>query len=109
MRNKTLSPAAASIYMGVCKHTVLKWLKDGDLKASKLPSGYFRIEPVELISFMKIHQMDVPEDLLGEIPSCIGDRLFGDVVRVIDRLPAHRRQRAYKSMLPYLHGLLEAV
>ncbi len=110
MKHKTLTPKAASTYMGVCKHTVLKWLKSGALKGGKLPeSGYYRIESDDLIEFMQAQGMRVPELLLEELPSCIGDRPFAEIVRVIDSLPVHRRRRAYNSLLPYLKGLAEAI
>ena len=110
MKHKTLSSRGAAEILSVSQQTVLKWLKKGDLKAIKLPgSGYYRIEQLDLIDFMEQRGWVVSEDLRNYVPACLGDRRCGEINRLLDSLPPHRRQRAYNSMVPYLKGLLVAL
>ena len=110
MKHKMLTPRSCARFIGVCQHTVLKWLKNGALKGQKLPgSGYYRIETEDVIGFMEGRGMKIPEGLRDRLSACMGDRRFGEITRLLDGLTYHRRQRAYNSMIRYLEGLEKAL
>lgn len=48
----------------VGRATALRWLNDDKVKHFKLPSGQFRIELEDLITFLKEHSMPIPKNLL---------------------------------------------
>jgi len=51
-------------YCMVSRSTVGRWIRDGELRAMKLPSGRCRISWVNLRDFLKKYNMPVPDEQL---------------------------------------------
>lgn len=51
---------------GVVNQTSINWIKNGHLKAFKTPGGQFRVYPDDLVDFMRLRDMRVPEELLAQ-------------------------------------------
>ena len=45
--------------------TVAAWIDQGHLKGHKTPTGRRRVESVDLMAFLRAHQMPVPSELVG--------------------------------------------
>ena len=54
-----LKPRDAAVYCQVSKSTVLKWIKDGKLKAFRLPGGHYRIDRQDFRSFLERYNMPI--------------------------------------------------
>ncbi len=61
-----LSLGKVAQYCGVTRKTILRWVQDGLIQSFTLPSGHHRVQPEELVRFLRAHDMPVPEDLSGE-------------------------------------------
>jgi len=62
-----LTTGQISILCKVAPKTVAKWIDTGRLKGYKLPSGGDRrAEKTEVLSFMKLHRLPIPQWLIGE-------------------------------------------
>ena len=59
-----LSTGQIARYCRVSKVTVLKWIREGTLRAYTLPGGYHRIEREALKHFLTEHKMPIREDIL---------------------------------------------
>lgn len=55
-------------YCQVSRNTIHNWIRDGKLKAFKLPGGHYRVEKKELLKFLQHYEMPVPDELLAEDP-----------------------------------------
>jgi two-component system response regulator VicR len=51
--NIKLTTGDIATYCQVSKTVVLKWIKDGELKAFQLPGGHFRIDKESFSNFLK--------------------------------------------------------
>ncbi len=51
-------------YCMVSPSTVRRWIKDGKLPAIQLPSGQHRVAVDSFKTFLKRHQIPIPEELL---------------------------------------------
>lgn len=54
---------------GVVNQTAINWIKNGHLKAFKTPGGQFRVYPDDLVEFMKVRNMRIPDELLSQCSS----------------------------------------
>ena len=63
---KTLSTAQAARLLGVSDQSVANWVDAGDLRAGKTPGGHRRIEPKDLVKFLKHQKLRVPTELLSD-------------------------------------------
>jgi len=63
---RPLTTGEAGRYCGVSYNTVSKWIKNGKLKTYRTPGGHYRIRKDDLISFLKKHDIIVPDALLLE-------------------------------------------
>jgi excisionase family DNA binding protein len=52
-RNVRLTSSNIAAYCQVSKSTVLEWIKGGNLKAFRLPSGHYRIDRDDFRDFLK--------------------------------------------------------
>jgi excisionase family DNA binding protein len=63
---KALTTSQVAGYCHVSRMTVLKWIKEGDLKAYRIPSGRYRIPKSDLREFLEHREMPVDEAFFGE-------------------------------------------
>ncbi len=67
MRNqKPLTTGQVAAYCHVSHVTVLKWIKEGRLKAYTIPSGHYRIQKQDFHEFLVQHKMPVEEAFFAE-------------------------------------------
>jgi excisionase family DNA binding protein len=52
-RNVRLTSSNIAAYCQVSKSTVLEWIKSGNLKAFRLPSGHYRVDREDFRNFLK--------------------------------------------------------
>jgi len=57
-----MTPHTVAMYCKVSKGTVLKWIKEGELVAYRLPSGHYRIEREDLKDFLIRYHIPVREE-----------------------------------------------
>jgi len=50
-------------YCMVSRNTVRRWIIDGKLNATKLPSGHFRVSTNDFIAFLEQNDMPLSEEL----------------------------------------------
>ncbi len=61
---KNLTTGEVARYCGVNVRTVIRWIERGRLKAYQLPGrGDNRVRPDDLLDFLQVHDMPVPEEL----------------------------------------------
>jgi excisionase family DNA binding protein len=65
---KSFGAVELAKYCQVSRNTIHNWIRDGKLKAFKLPGGHYRVEKKELLKFLQHYEMPVPDDLLLEEP-----------------------------------------
>jgi excisionase family DNA binding protein len=58
-RNVRLTSSNIADYCQVSKSTVLEWIKSGNLKAFRLPSGHYRVDREDFRDFLK--KWNIPE------------------------------------------------
>ena len=63
--SKVFSALEVANICGVVNQTAINWIKNGWLKAFSTPGGQYRVEPEELIAFMKAKKMRIPPELLS--------------------------------------------
>jgi excisionase family DNA binding protein len=67
MRNqKPLTTGQIAAYCHVSHVTVLKWIKEGRLKAYTIPSGHYRIQKQDFHDFLVQHKMPIDESFFAE-------------------------------------------
>ena len=60
---KFLTTSEAAGICGVAHTTVIRWIRDGKLKAHETPGGHRRINCAELVAFLKQFKIPVPPSL----------------------------------------------
>jgi excisionase family DNA binding protein len=65
-KEKALTTGQVANYCHVSYLTVLKWIREGDLKAYQLPSGHHRIPETGFREFLEQQRMPVDEAFFGE-------------------------------------------
>lgn len=82
-KEKPLTTGQISAYCHVSHVTVLKWIKEGRLKACTIPSGHYRVQRSDFRESLVQHKVPVDETFFSEQATNIVDR-EGDrgVVRV---------------------------
>ena len=63
--NIPLTPRVVAMYCLVSKSTVLKWIRDGELQAFRLPSGHYRIAKEDFRDLLERYDMPIKEELFG--------------------------------------------
>jgi excisionase family DNA binding protein len=63
---KPLTTGQVAAYCHVSHVTVLKWIKEGRLKAYTIPSGHYRIQKQDFHEFLVQHKMPVDEAFFAE-------------------------------------------
>lgn len=66
MRKEFYTTHEASKLCKVYPSTIINWIKEGLLPAYSTAGGHRRIKRDDLINFMKLHNMPLPEELLKE-------------------------------------------
>ncbi|MFQ6042086.1 MAG: response regulator [Candidatus Poribacteria bacterium] len=61
---KPLTTGEAGKYCNVTHVTIIKWIKQGKLKAYRTPGGRYQIQPQDLIEFLYLYKMPIPKELL---------------------------------------------
>ncbi len=70
MINKSLTTGGVAKLCGVNQRTVIRWIERSQLKSYKLPGrGDNRIRPEDLLSFLKSHDMPIPDILRPVTPA----------------------------------------
>ena len=65
---KNLSTFAIAKILHVDPGSVANWIDQGLLTAHRTPGGHRRVNPDNLVSFLKAHQMPVPDELSPDAP-----------------------------------------
>ncbi len=68
MRARFFTSHEVAALVQVSPSAVLRWIDQGLLPAFRTPGGHRRIPAVELLEFLKSHQMPVPGELAQEPP-----------------------------------------
>ena len=63
---KPLTTGQVASYCHVSHVTVLKWIKEGRLKAYTIPSGHYRIQKQDFHDFLVQHKMPIVEAFFAE-------------------------------------------
>lgn len=63
MPGKYFTTFEASRLLGVSLPTIVNWIKAGRLKAHKTPGGHRRIAREDLLHFLRVYEMPIPEEL----------------------------------------------
>lgn len=61
--NKFLTTSEAAKLCGVAHTSIIRWIREGKLKAYETPGGHRRIDQCDLASFMKQYHMPIPGSL----------------------------------------------
>ena len=69
---------------GVVNQTAINWIKSGHLNAYKTPGGQFRVYPDDLVQFMKLREMRVPEELLSQCKNDFEEKRIYKILFVDD-------------------------
>ena len=69
-RAKKLTTFQIANMLGVSDQSVSNWIDAGQLPAERTPGGHRRIEPADLIEFLKKQEMRIPDEL-GVAPTTI--------------------------------------
>jgi excisionase family DNA binding protein len=64
-KEKPLTTGQISAYCHVSYVTVLKWIKEGRLKAYTIPSGHYRVQKSDFHDFLLQYKMPVDEEFFG--------------------------------------------
>lgn len=65
LERQVLTTGEVAKYCGVNPRTVIRWIERGHLKAYHLPGrGDSRVEVHDFLSFLREHEMPIPEELL---------------------------------------------
>jgi excisionase family DNA binding protein len=67
LNEKALTTGQVADYCHVSQATVLKWIKNGDLKAYQIPSGYHRILGSDFREFLEDRGMPIDEAFLAHV------------------------------------------
>jgi len=92
---KPLTTGEAGKYCNVTHVTIIKWIKQGKLKAYRTPGGRFRIQPSDLIEFLHRYEMPVPEELQSKTRILVIDDEPSVVQFIIDALQTENYELAY--------------
>ncbi len=65
---KNLSTFAIAKILHVDPGSVANWIDQGLLTAHRTPGGHRRVNPDNLVAFLKAHQMPVPDELAPDSP-----------------------------------------
>lgn len=60
---KKLSTLHVARLLGVSHQSVANWIDSGKLRAGKTPGGHRRVNPDDLVTFLKKHKLDIPQEL----------------------------------------------
>ncbi len=98
MNERTSPPLTTfeiSRYLRVDFTTVISWCESGKIKAYKTPGGHRRVEPEDLLAFLKQYNMPVPRELESRLKGVLK-------VLIVDDEPAIRRvvRRTLTRILP---------
>lgn len=70
---KPLTTGEAGKYCNVTYVTIIRWIKQGKIKAYKTPGGRYRIQPSDLVEFLRRYEMPVPEELQSKTKILVVD------------------------------------
>jgi excisionase family DNA binding protein len=93
--DKTLTTAQAGRLLGVSDQTIANWVDRGQLQAGRTAGGHRRIEPDDLVAFVKKQKLRVPSELSRTIATILivdDDAGVGEWVSrtVLGRIPQCR-------------------
>lgn len=60
---KKLSTLHVARLLGVSHQSVANWIDSGKLRAGKTPGGHRRVNPEDLVAFLKVQKLDIPPEL----------------------------------------------
>jgi excisionase family DNA binding protein len=66
--NQLLTSAEVGDLLQVNRSSVKNWVDEGRLAAFRTPGGHRRIRAADLVAFLEIHRMPVPQPLATEAP-----------------------------------------
>ncbi|MCP4653726.1 MAG: response regulator [Candidatus Omnitrophica bacterium] len=65
IKKKILGTSDVAKYCDVDRRTVLNWIDEDKIKIHRTPGRHVRIEPDDLVKFLKKYNMPVPQDLVS--------------------------------------------
>ncbi len=71
IKTSKLSTLQAAKLLGVSDQSVANWVDSGQLKAGRTPGGHRRIEPDDLVAFVKRQKLRIPAGLLSANPTVL--------------------------------------
>lgn len=95
---KTLTSGEIAEYCDVNLRTVIRWIESGKLKGFKLPGrGNNRVLVEDFITFLREHDMPIPEQLTGLASSSI--LIVDDEMPVAKSIQRIARRAGYETMV----------
>jgi len=90
MKKAVLTSGEVARYCGVTLRTAIRWIEKGHLKAYKLPGrGNNRVQFEDFISFLKQHDMPIPDGLKEENRRILvvddNEKMARSIVRVLKK------------------------
>lgn len=67
-KDKHLSTTTVARMLGVAVGSVANWIDNNKLKAGRTPGGHRRVTKADLLSFVRRHNLPVPDELVGARP-----------------------------------------
>jgi excisionase family DNA binding protein len=71
MRTKIFTTYEVAKFCDVHHTTVINWVNEGKLKAYTTPGAHRRIKKEDLVEFLKIYNMPIPEELIKEVKNVL--------------------------------------
>lgn len=91
--DKPLTTGNIATYCGVSRMGVLRWIKDGQLKAHRTPGGHFRITHADFKAFL--NSTNFPEPKVSKQPNAKrillitqSSTVLGSAVRLLSTMPS---------------------
>lgn len=89
IERQTLTTGDVAKYCGVNFRTVIRWIKNGHLKAYQLPGrGDNRVEYDDFLEFLKRHHMTIPQEFKGGRPKALivddDERMVNSIRRALE-------------------------
>jgi excisionase family DNA binding protein len=68
---KSFTTSAVARMLGVALQSVSNWIDAGQLRAGRTPGGHRRIEPEDLLNFLRQQELAIPAELLPSPPKVL--------------------------------------
>ena len=65
IKDSTLDIRQVSLYCGFSEETVQNWIEKGELKATPVQEGHYRISVADLVDFLIKYNLPIPDKILS--------------------------------------------